>query len=567
MKHLLTIVALIMSLTVSAQMLDKQEFAIGFATVKGTIKGYAAHKDKIGSEVSISVENPFTADYETYSGPIQPDGKYEVRVPMILKHKIVLLGTASPALRARIVISQGKEVVVDYNCEQFGNEVTPSFSGDNDDLNSALLGDFVLKFPYVMVIDDSKTKQVSEFSKAEYKDYILKGYKDYCKHIDTMHITQRAKELLKIDLKLQTAYCLSMSEYFIRSSYRHVNGDEMPDNKMPRFTKEFFDYPQLLDLDNIMMFYGERSGYVITDWGKCLNRFVYPFAEYDYENALFWEDAFKKLLTDEHEKQIAASIVEKAKNGDDSMTDEEEALEDKYDAELDEIFDDLVAVADKQKEAYIENFFGKGDSYFKDFLKLIDICQPFAKQTVVSDSAVREVEKMRLKFYADYVKKKNLEITGAVATEQQRGGYYEHQANENTGDSLFVELIKDFKGKVVLIDFWNTWCKPCRKALKDMTPLKNAMDGKDVVFLYVADDSSPLKEWENTKSSIKGLHYRLTSVQSKPLMDKWSFNGFPSYVIVGKDGMVKDFHTGFQGVEYYRAKIEAELKSPTPSSN
>ena len=132
MKHLLTIVALIMSLTVSAQMLDKQEFAIGFATVKGTIKGYAAHKDKIGSEVSISVENPFTADYETYSGPIQPDGKYEVRVPMILKHKIVLLGTASPSLRGRIVISQGKEVVVDYNCEQFGNEVTPSFSGDND---------------------------------------------------------------------------------------------------------------------------------------------------------------------------------------------------------------------------------------------------------------------------------------------------------------------------------------------------------------------------------------------------------------------------------------------------
>ena len=114
----------------------------------------------------------------------------------------------------------------------------------------------------------------------------------------------------------------------------------MPDNKMPRFTKEFFDYPQLLDLDNIMMFYGERSGYVISDWGKCLNRFVYPFAEYDYENALFWEDAFKKLLTDEHEKQIAASIVEKAKNGDDSMTDEEEALEDKYDAELDEIFDE-----------------------------------------------------------------------------------------------------------------------------------------------------------------------------------------------------------------------------------
>lgn len=555
----LTFVSLIMLMTVSAQTLDKQEFAIGFATVKGTIKGYDAHKDKIGSVVSISLENPFTADYETYTGQIQSDGTYKVNVPMNLKHKIVLLGTASPALSARIVISQGKEVVVDYNCEQSDNVITPSFSGDNDDINRALLGDFILKFPYVMVIEDSKLNQVSEFSKAEYKDYILKGYKDYCKRIDTMYITPRAKELLHIDLKLQTAYCLSMSEYFIRRSYNHVTGEEMPDIKMPRFTKDYFDYPQLLDLDNIMMFYGERSGYAIMDWNKCLNLFVYPFAEYYYENSLFWEDAFKKLLNDEHEKQIAASIVEKAKNGDETITDEEQALEDKYEANLDEIFEELVADADKQKEAYIEKFLGKGDSYFKDFFKLIDICQPFAKQTVVSDSAVHEVEKMRFKFYADYIKKKNLEITGAVATEQQRGGYFEHQANETIGDSLLVELIKDFKGKVVFIDFWNTWCKPCRKAFKDMTPLKNAMDGKDVEFLYIADDSSPLKEWENMKFTIKGHHYRLTSVESTSLMHKWGFTGIPSYVIIGKDGMVKDFHTGFQHVDYYKQKINEEL--------
>jgi hypothetical protein len=44
------------------------------------------------------------------------------------------------------------------------------------------------------------------------------------------------------------------------------------------------------------------------------------------------------------------------------------------------------------------------------------------------------------------------------------------------------------------------------------------------------------------------------------LTDKWRLSGIPSFVLIGKDGLVKDFHTGSKGVEYYRAMIEAELK-------
>ena len=64
---------------------------------------------------------------------------------------------------------------------------------------------------------------------------------------------------------------------------------------------------------------------------------------------------------------------------------------------------------------------------------------------------------MRLPFYAEYVKAKNAEITAQIEAEKKRGGYYVHKAGDSEGDSLFVDLIKDFKGKVVLIDFWNTW--------------------------------------------------------------------------------------------------------------
>ena len=83
--------------------------------------------------------------------------------------------------------------------------------------------------------------------------------------------------------------------------------------------------------------------------------------------------------------------------------------------------------------------------------------------------------------------------------------------------------------------------------------------GKDVVFLFIADESSPQRVYDGMIVSMKGHHYRLNNAQASSLRQKWGFPGIPSYVIVGKDGSVKDFHTGFKGVDYYRAKIEREL--------
>ena len=91
--------------------------------------------------------------------------------------------------------------------------------------------------------------------------------------------------------------------------------------------------------------------------------------------------------------------------------------------------------------------------------------------------------------------------------------------------------------------------------------MEEEYEGKDVVFLFVADESSNLDVWEEITPSIKGHHYRLTTNQCNTLTDKWGLGtGVPSYVIIGKDGKRKDSHTGFKGVEYYRNLIDKELQ-------
>ena len=89
------------------------------------------------------------------------------------------------------------------------------------------------------------------------------------------------------------------------------------------------------------------------------------------------------------------------------------------------------------------------------------------------------------------------------------------------------------------MDFWNTWCGPCRHALKQIKPLKESgpLATDDIVWVYIANETSPIAQYNEMISDIKGLHYRLNDAQWRYLTDKlFDIDGIPSYVLVQKDG-------------------------------
>ena len=607
MKHFLTIVALIMSLPVAAQKmpeiisnipdevknyaskikdngksLDREEFTMDSATVKGTFYGLDTRIFDGNPEFAVAINNPFTQQQEVYTSKIDGNNSYEIKVPMTVRHQTVSLLMQSWIMES-IVLTAGKTVVVDYDFAQIKEmqsksepDFTPYFSGENVDLNYALNTRWVNDFNFSAVYNDEALIKISNFSAAQYKEYFLNAYNDFCNRVDTMKATKRAKELLKLVYKSQTAYFLSMGEGFIEDGYRKAHGKErrepIPDFKSPVFDETYYDYPQLLDLDDAMMFYTDQFGSNIYSWAAAVERMYYKTKIVDLDEfaVQLAVQVYENLDVEEQEKPIVASVVQKLRSKSNEWTDEEIAFGNKYANVLQE----QLTAGVQQRKQIIKNGVTElaekifvGESYFKDFIKLQDICSNYEKQSFVPDSLVREVEKMRFPFYAEYIKKKNVVLLAQKEAEKLRGGYFAHKVGDSEGDSLLVEILKDFKGKVVLIDFWNTWCGPCRWALQQMRPMEDSYIGKDVVFLFVADTSSPEKQYTNMIPTMKGHHYRLTERQVQSLKFKWGFTGIPSYVIVGKDGLVKDYHTGFKGVEYYRAKIEAELTSPTPSSN
>jgi thiol-disulfide isomerase/thioredoxin len=80
------------------------------------------------------------------------------------------------------------------------------------------------------------------------------------------------------------------------------------------------------------------------------------------------------------------------------------------------------------------------------------------------------------------------------------------------GADIFKALIAPYKGKPLLVDFWATWCGPCKAAMKTIQPVKEALAGK-VNFIYVTGPSSPKKTWEMTIPDIHGDHYYVTESQ------------------------------------------------------
>ena len=95
----------------------------------------------------------------------------------------------------------------------------------------------------------------------------------------------------------------------------------------------------------------------------------------------------------------------------------------------------------------------------------------------------------------------------------------------------------DLRGKGVMLNFWATWCGPCRAELPALKALHAKYAGEHFILLGVGDES-PAKVRAFAKRPNVALNYPLVSDRRGSLARKLKVNGIPFTVFIGPDGKV-----------------------------
>lgn len=106
---------------------------------------------------------------------------------------------------------------------------------------------------------------------------------------------------------------------------------------------------------------------------------------------------------------------------------------------------------------------------------------------------------------------------------------------DDDGDKIILNLVEKHKGKMIFIDIWNTWCGACLAAMANHEQEKGDYTDK-VAFVYLADETSPEALWNERIKAFTGDHYRLPLDQHQSLMQRFNFQGYPSYIIISSNG-------------------------------
>jgi len=122
----------------------------------------------------------------------------------------------------------------------------------------------------------------------------------------------------------------------------------------------------------------------------------------------------------------------------------------------------------------------------------------------------------------------------------------------------------DLQGKVVLLDFWATWCGPCREALPHMREIAKKFQGQPLVILSVSLDSDEQK-WKEfiEKNEMTWPQYRDGGFTGS-IAKLFGVTAIPHTFTIDADGVLQDEHIGDASIEGKLKKLVAQAREPQP---
>lgn len=506
----------------------------GKVVYSGFIKGYTSRYKTTGI---IRFSNRLTNEQETYLIKIADDGSFRTEFEIDFPQEI---SVGLPGANERIFFEPGKDLF------QLTNLRIPKynslFMGESAEVN------FGLHATETVSTDMSTiTAGILEMDQAKYVDHILaikKEELDKLRKFETdQAICAKALQIRKLDIEYRAARNIIGYNQNIREANYYANRNLKEEDQKPYVPKKF-DPGLLSKIKDTPI--NNSDAFISSEYFNLLQSLKYtdlalPQGAYYYLLLTLCSEPEKQKLEITKEEKEALDFVKAnlANSYDDNLAkkfnkdygDLMHKFYQKHTAEFQKIADSYY---NKTLSSNLKLIFGSSDGLISE----VNTLNNFSRRINDTTQALNEEDfkKVKSEISTDYLKEVAISEYYNKKAKLEANNSPNFTTPKSDGDELFDTIIKKFKGKVVFVDFWATWCAPCLHGIEQMRPLKAELADKDVAFVYITNPTSPEKTYTKMIPDIKGEHFRVTADEWNYLTQKFNINGIPHYVLVNKNG-------------------------------